>query len=203
MLIIAVTGGIGSGKSTVADLFRKHAVPVIDTDEIARELVQPGQPALAQIIEQFGATYQNSDGSLNRRALRELIFADAQARTKLESILHPAIHAVVMEQLARLTADYCLLIIPLLATGKQHYPYHRVLVVDVNEATQLHRTSTRDAQDDHATRKMMAAQAGRNTLLALADDVIDNNGSLMQLAGQVERLHEKYIALAHDKTATS
>lgn len=203
MLIIAVTGGIGSGKSTVADLFRKYAVPVIDTDEIARELVQPGQPALAQIIEQFGATYQNSDGSLNRRALRELIFANAQARTKLESLLHPAIHAVVMEQLARLTADYCLLIIPLLASSKQHYPYDRVLVVDVSEKLQLQRTSARDAQDEHATRKMMAAQAGRNALLALADDVIDNNGSLLQLAGQVERLHEKYIALAHDKTATS
>lgn len=203
MLIIAVTGGIGSGKSTVADLFRKHAVPVIDTDEIARELVQPGQPALAQIIEQFGAAYQNSDGSLNRRALRELIFADAQARTKLESILHPAIHAVVMERLACLTADYCLIIIPLLATGTQHYPYDRVLVVDVSEKIQLQRTSARDAQDEHATRKMMAAQVGRNTLLALADDIIDNNGSLTQLSVQVERLHEKYIALAHDKTATS
>lgn len=203
MLIIAVTGGIGSGKSTVADLFRKYAVPVIDTDEIARELVQPGQPALAQIIEKFGAAYQNSDGSLNRRALRELIFTDAQARTKLESILHPAIHAVVMERLACLTADYCLIIIPLLATGTQHYPYDRVLVVDVSEKIQLQRTSARDAQDEHATRKMMAAQAGRNALLALADDVIDNNGSLTQLAGQVERLHEKYIALAHDKIATS
>ena len=105
MLVIAVTGGIGSGKSTVAGLFRQHHVPVIDTDEIARELVQPGQPALAEIIRTFGEAFKNSDGSLHRRALRELIFTDAQARAQLETILHPRIHAIVLEAMQNYHQD--------------------------------------------------------------------------------------------------
>ena len=203
MLIVAVTGGIGSGKSTVAELFRQRRVPVIDTDAIARELVQPGQAALAEIINTFGDAYKNSDGSLNRRALREMIFADEQARTTLESILHPRIHAAVLDQLNKLDANYCLVIIPLLATSTYTYPYDRVLFVDVTTDTQLQRTTARDAQDQQVTRQMIAAQADRDTLLTLADDVIDNNGNLTELAAQVARLHEKYLALSHSGAKTS
>ena len=203
MLIVAVTGGIGSGKSTVAELFRQRQVPVIDTDAIARELVQPGQPALAEILSTFGEAYINSDGNLNRRALRELIFSDAQARTRLESILHPRIHAAVLEQLRQLDAEYCLLIIPLLANSKYRYPYDRVLLVDVTTDTQLQRASARDAQDEQVTHQMIAAQADRATLLDLADDVIDNNGSLTELAAQVAQLHEKYTTLSRSRARTS
>lgn len=199
MLVVAVTGGIGSGKSTVVELFKSHQIPVIDTDLIARSLVEPGQAALAEIISTFGTQYLDTDGSLNRSALREHVFMDEKERLKLESILHPRIHQVVLDQLKEIDAPYCLLVIPLLAETKQHYPCDRVLVVDVTRKTQLARTMQRDNLDEKRVSAIIDSQASREQRLALATDVIDNNADKNSLRQQVEALHEKYLDLASSK----
>jgi dephospho-CoA kinase len=196
MLVIAVTGGIGSGKSTVADLFKEKGVPVIDTDIIARQLVQPDSPLLQQIVTEFGSDYLDAEGQLKRKALRELIFNDAAARNKLEALLHPPIHAEVSTQLAKIDAPYCLLLIPLLARSKQRYPYDRVLVIDAPEAIQLQRTVQRDQQDPALIQQIIASQTPRHELLALADDVLDNSGDMTALATAVNKLHQLYLALS-------
>ena len=199
MLIVAVTGGIGSGKSTVADLFKARGVPVIDTDVIARQLVQAGTPLLEQIIKEFGSDYLNADGQLNRKALRQLIFADATARDKLEALLHPPIHAEVTAQLQKIDAAYCLLLVPLLARSKQRYPYDRVLVIDVPESIQIQRSVHRDQQDPALIKQIIASQTPRNELLELADDVLDNSGDMATLETAVDELHQRYLALSKTK----
>lgn len=196
MLIVAVTGGIGSGKSTTVELFKKHNIPVIDTDLIARELVNPGCPALAEIASTFGHEFINNDGTLNRRKLRNHIFADKNEREKLESILHPLIHQRVLDEIKNLDAPYCLLVIPLLAETRNQYPYNRVLVIDVERHTQLNRTMTRDNLDEATVNNILGAQISREQRLAIATDIIDNTGDLEQLTKQVNMLHEKYMALA-------
>jgi dephospho-CoA kinase len=196
MLVIAVTGGIGSGKSTVADLFKAKGIPVIDTDEIARQLVQPGTPLLQQIITEFGSDCLDAHGQLNRKALRKLIFADAAARAKLEALMHPAIHTEVIAQLRKLDAPYCLILIPLLARSKQRYPYNRVLVVDTPEAIQIQRTMQRDQQDPDLVKQIIATQTPRHELLALADDVLDNSSEISSLVSAVDKLHQKYLRLS-------
>jgi len=197
MLKIGLTGGVGSGKSTVANLFAAHGAPVIDTDLIARELVAPGQPALAEIAARFGAEALNADGTLNRPGLRRRIFADETARKALEGILHPRIRAEVQRRLAALEAPYAIVVIPLLVeTGAYDALLDRVLVVDVPESIQLERLMARDGMDEPLTRAMLAAQAIRAARLARADDVIDNSGAPGALAPQVERLHRLYSGLA-------
>lgn len=202
MLVIGLTGGVASGKSTVAALFAARGAPIIDTDLIARELVAPGQPALAEIADHFGPEALNSDGSLDRRWLRRRIFADEAARRALEAILHPRIRAEVQQRLEALRQripppPYALVVIPLLVeTGAYDGLLDRVLVVDLPEDLQLRRLMTRDGVEPPLARAMLAAQASRQARLARADDVIDNRGPAEALVEQVEGLHRFYAGAA-------
>lgn len=196
MLRIGLTGGIGSGKSTVAALFERRGVPVIDTDVIAREVVRAGEPALAAIAQEFGNDIVDANGNLDRARLREHVFNDDAARKQLEAILHPRIRAVVRERVTQLTAPYCLIVVPLLVETGFNDLIDRVLVVDVDEAHQVERTSTRDKVPRDAVQKIVAVQAKRPDRLAHANDVITNNGTPAELEREVQELHTRYLALA-------
>lgn len=201
MFIIGLTGGIGSGKSTVADRFARLGVPVIDTDAIARELTAPGGAALALIHEAFGDAVICADGTLDRAALRRLVFADSSARLRLEAILHPRIRHAVEGAIATLHAPYVLVVIPLLVeTGGYRDLLNRVLVVDCPEPMQIERVMARSGLTHDEVVAVIAAQAGRAERLAAADDVIINAGSAEALATEVEALNGRYRALA-GKTA--
>lgn len=197
MLRIGLTGGIGSGKSTVAALFARRGIPVIDTDVIARELVGPGQPALAEIAREFGNDLVTANGELDRGRLRQRVFDDPAARRRLEAILHPRIRAAVQQRLAALDTPYCLIVIPLLVETKFDEFVDRVLVVDVDEEYQRERTSRRDGVSSDAVARIMAVQAARQERLAHADDVISNSGRIEDLEPEIERLHARYLRLAH------
>jgi dephospho-CoA kinase len=198
-LRIGLTGGIASGKSTVADMFADLGVPVIDTDVIAREVVAPGQPALQEIREAFGAEVIAEDGSLDRPAMRALVFGDDEARRRLEAILHPRIGAATREQAANAGGTYQIIVVPLLLESSLRAFVDRVLVVDCEEDTQVARLLARDAESESQARRMLAAQASRAERLAIADDVIANEGDLDDTREQVRRLHRHYLdeAAAH------
>lgn len=196
-LRIGLTGGIASGKSAVADLFAARGVPIIDTDVIAREVVEPGQPALAEIAREFGPGVLGADGRLDRRKLRDLVFSDEKRRKTLEAILHPAIRRVAEERARSAGGAYQIVVVPLLAESPMRSSMDRVLVVDCSEETQLERLLRRDAESEAQARRMIAAQASRAERLAIADDVIDNDGSLEATERQVEALHRKYLGIAH------
>jgi len=196
MLRVGLTGGIASGKSTVARLFARLGVPIIDTDVLAREIVEPGKPALAQLLAAFGPGILAADGSLDRRLLRERVFRDPDERQRLESILHPAIRAEMERRSAGIDAPYHILVIPLLVEGGGQDRVDRVLVVDCPAELQLARLEDRDALDRNLARRMLAAQATRTQRLAVADDVIVNSGSIVDLEREVARLHSQYLALA-------
>ena len=196
MLRIGMTGGIGSGKSTVAALFAARGVPVIDADMIARELVEPGQPALADIVAAFGADVLDADGRLDRARLRTRVFNDAAQRAHLETLLHPRIHAVMAARATAQTAPYVLLVIPLLFEAGQRDLVDRVLVVDVSEAQQRARVAARDQLAPEQINAVLAAQLNREQRIASADDVIDNSGDAVALERQVDMLHRRYLGLA-------
>ena len=196
MLVIALTGGVGSGKSTVARHLANLGVPVIDADQVAREVVQPGSECLHRIAEVFGAGILTSSGELDRAALRRRVFADPSARQRLEAILHPRIRQVMQHRLVGLQAVYALLVIPLLVETGQTDLAERVLVVDIPESEQIRRVQERDGLDEEQVRRILAAQCDRATRLAAADDVIDNSGDLAGLIEQTERLHRRYLELA-------
>ena len=191
---IALTGGIASGKSTVAGLFAALGARLIDADRIARELVAPGSPALAQIAARFGPDILAADGTLDRAALREQVFANRDSRAALEAILHPLIRAEMTARAARLGGPYQIFEVPLLAETGARDEYDRVVVVDADPAQQRLRLMLRDGIDAPAAQQMIDAQASREQRLAIADDVITNSGDIAQLAAQVERLHEAYLA---------
>lgn len=195
-LRVGLTGGIASGKSLVADLFAARGVPVIDTDVIAREVVEPGQPALAEIAREFGNEVIDAEGRLDRRKLRDLVFRDDKRRKTLEQILHPRIREVAEERARTAGGAYQVIVVPLLAESPMRASMDRILVVDCSEQTQLERLQRRDSESEAQARRMIAAQATRGERLAIADDVIDNDGSLEQTERQVERLHRKYLDLA-------
>ncbi|MDR9437867.1 MAG: dephospho-CoA kinase, partial [Thiohalophilus sp.] len=191
-----LTGGIGSGKSTVADAFARHGVPIIDTDVIARELASPGEPALAEIVEHFGDEVITPDGRLDRSRLREKIFANPAQRQTLEQILHPRIREEVRRRIDTLQAPYCLVVIPLF-TETGDYPFvDRVLVVDADEDIRIRRTMARDRLSREQVEQILASQSSRAERLALADDVVDNSNKPDGLMEQIDRLHQKYLALA-------
>ncbi len=195
-LRIGLTGGIASGKSAVASAFARLGVPVVDTDRLAREVVEPGQPALAAVVAEFGPEILGPDGRLDRRRLRALVFADAGRRRRLEAILHPAIRAAMAAAIAALEAPYVVVAIPLLVESGQRSAFVRVLLVDCPPETQLARLIERDRETPEGARAILAAQAGRDARLAAADDVLANTGSLADLDAAVRSLHERYLALA-------
>lgn len=194
-LRVALTGGIASGKTTVANLFAERGVPVIDTDVIAREVVEPGAPALAEVVAAFGPDILGADGRMDRRRMRERIFADRSAKGRLEAILHPAIRAEMERQSRAAGGPYQVLVIPLFAEGGRRDHVDRVLLVDVPEELQVQRLMLRDGVTHEQALASLNAQASRAERLALADDVIRNTGRMDDLAGQVGRLHETYLTL--------
>ncbi len=195
-MIVGLTGGIASGKSAVASLFAAHGVPVIDLDQIAREVVAPGEALLGRVFARFGAEVIAPDGSLDRRALRRRVFADPGARRDLEALLHPAMFQRAAERAAAAGGPYRIIVNPLLAETAGRARYDRILVVDCPEALQRARLAARDGSDPAEVEAMLAAQATRAERLALADDVIVNDGELAALPPQVATLHERYLRLA-------
>ncbi len=195
MFRVGLTGGIGSGKSTVAERFAALGAGVIDTDLLARELTEPGTPTLARIGAQFGAVIL-PDGSLNRAALRGLVFTDPGARARLEAILHPPIRGLMLERAACLETPYVMLVVPLLLESGQESLADRVLVVDCPQAAQIARVCRRSLLAQAEVERIIASQIPRARRLARADDIIDNGGQPAALGPQVERLHRAYLGLA-------
>jgi dephospho-CoA kinase len=196
VLVVGLTGGIGSGKSTVAELFAARGVPVLDADRIAREVVAPGTSGLDEVVATFGAGVLDAEGGLHRRRLRERIFSNSRARQRLEAIIHPRVRAEMCRRLDRLRADYAILIIPLLVERGQQDLVDRVLVVDLPETLQIRRAAARDDVDTAAVERIMEAQCRREQRLRAADDIIDNSGGPDRLIAQVDRLHQHYLGLA-------
>jgi dephospho-CoA kinase len=195
--VIALTGGVASGKSAVERRFDALGIHTYDADKAARAVVEPGSPALAAIAEVFGESALDAEGRLDRQAMRQHIFADVGARKTLEGILHPRIRTWLGDRVAGDTGPYCLLAIPLLTENWTHYRWvDRVLVVDVPESVQIQRLLQRDGIDETLAARMLANQSSRSERLALADDVIDNSGDEGVLDGQVGALHARYLELA-------
>ena len=194
--IVALTGGIASGKTLVSDAFAKLGVPIIDTDVIAHQIVEPGQPALLEIASAFGSQIINKDGRLSREKLRSIIFSEPEQRLKLEAILHPRIRQAVIDAIAKVTYDYCIVVIPLLAE-KGAYPFvNRILVVDVDPDVQISRLMSRDGSSRKQAEQILASQASRKERLSIADDVLDNSSSPEQAQSRAAQLHAEYLQLA-------
>lgn len=200
-LRIGLTGGVASGKSAAADRFAELGVPVIDTDVVAREVVAPGQAALAEIASRFGPDVLTPDGGLDRVAMRKLVFADSGRRRELESILHPRIRDETFRQASAAGGDYQVIVVPLLVESPMREQMDRILVVDVPESVQLERLMARDQANAEDAQRIIDAQASREDRLAIADDVLPNTGTLDELRAGVDALHERYLRLA--KTARS
>jgi dephospho-CoA kinase len=192
---IGLTGGIASGKTTVADNFAEMGVPVIDTDVIARQIVCPGEPALEEIRERFGGSVIDESGELDRSAMRNLVFSDDELRLALENILHPRIGDETRRQSAIAGGDYQVIVVPLLVGSPLLQFVDRVLVVDCDESTQVERLLARDAESIEQARKIISAQASRDERLAIADDVISNKHGLAEIKQQVLLLDKKYRVL--------
>jgi dephospho-CoA kinase len=192
--VVAVTGGIASGKSEATRRFEALGVPVLDADLIARALVEPGQPALAEIVARFGAQIVDELGALDRRKLRELVFADTQSRKQLEAILHPRVRQALRDGARDAAAPYVILAIPLLVESGHYGWVDRVLVIDVPAEVQIARVMARDRVDRISAEGTLAAQTSRAARLAVADDAIVNDGSLDDLGRAVARLHARYAA---------
>jgi len=193
-LSIGLTGGIASGKSTVADMFADLGATIIDTDLIAREVVEPGRPALDEIRKAFGDDVFTGNGSLDRKAMRAIIFADPTKRQLLESILHPRIRQEASDQAARAKGPYQIVVVPLLVESPMRTSMDRIVVVDCDEKVQLARLLARDAESPEQAQRIIDAQASRADRLAIADDVITNDGDLDETRQQVEWLHARYLA---------
>jgi dephospho-CoA kinase len=196
VLVIALTGGIGSGKSAVASHFESLGVPVIDADVIAHQLVKPGSPTLSEIQTAFGEDLVNARGELNRAALRKIVFDDPGQRRRLEGILHPRIRGAMEEWIARQTAPYAVLVIPLLFETEFRSLAERILVIDCDQELQIERVVRRDRLPREQIRQILASQVDRKTRLSGADDVIENNSRLEALIEATERLHHDYLKLA-------
>ncbi|HRE16001.1 MAG TPA: dephospho-CoA kinase [Rhodocyclaceae bacterium] len=192
--VVGLTGGIGSGKSTVADLFAEAGAALVDTDVIAHELTASGGAAMAALRDALGAWAVRPDGALDRAAVRDRVFADAQARQALEGVLHPMIRALAAERCQAAQTPYVMLVVPLLVeSGAWRERCNRVLVVDCPEAVQIERVMRRSGLTEAAVRAVLAAQASRGERLAIADDVIENTESLSSLAQRVRGLHRTYL----------
>jgi dephospho-CoA kinase len=195
MLRVGLTGGIASGKSTVAELFARLGAGVIDTDAVAREVVAKGEPGLCAVTAEFGDDILLDTGELDRRALRALVFRDPERLARLNALLHPLIRARTLQRLEALDAPYAIIVVPLLFETGFTELVDRTLVVDCPEAEQLARLRRRDALTQDEAEAMVGAQLDRASRLARAQDVIDNSGDLARLKAQVESLHAQYLAL--------
>lgn len=198
---VALTGGIASGKTTVANLFAGLGVPVIDTDVIARAVVEPGQPALAAVVAAFGRDVLDADGRLDRRRMRERIFSDREAQRRLEAILHPAIRSAMERQSREAGGVYQVLVVPLLTEGGRRDHVDRVLLVDVPEAVQVERLISRDGVTHEQAQAALSAQASRAARLAWADDLVANTGRIDDLRTRIVQLDALYRRLAAARTA--
>ncbi|MEJ4046380.1 dephospho-CoA kinase [Erwinia sp. SLM-02] len=196
---VALTGGIGSGKSTVADAFAQLGIDIIDADVIARQVVEPGQPALLALHQRFGDDILLENGSLNRARLRQIIFSSTDEKLWVNNLLHPLIHAETQRQLALAHSAWCLWVVPLLVENGLQRLADRILVVDVDRETQLARTMARDNISREQAENILAAQASREARLAVADDIIDNSASPQAVIAHVAVLNQRYIALASVK----
>lgn len=195
-LLIALTGGIASGKTAVAELFAKLGVPVLDTDQIARDVVAPGMPALGQLVAEFGAEILDAQGKLDRARMRERVFSDPAQRRKLESITHPVIRAELARRSAAAGGDYQVHVIPLLVETGRADAYDRLLVVDCPQSAQIERLVARDGTSREQAEEILAAQVSREERLDAAHDVIENTGTLADLERFVQTLHRNYALLA-------
>jgi len=193
--ILGLTGGIGSGKSAAAERFAELGVHVVDADQVARSVVEPGSAALAQIVDRFGVPILASSGELNRAALRERIFTSVEDRHWLERLLHPLIRQEIWASLSRAESPYAVLVSPLLVESRQHEQVDRVLVIDVPEDLQLQRVLARDQVSEDQVRAILAAQARREDRLRQANDVLVNDRDLSWLRQEVDRLHDRYLQL--------
>ncbi|MDH4048976.1 MAG: dephospho-CoA kinase [Gammaproteobacteria bacterium] len=196
MLRIGLTGGIASGKSTVADMFSAYGIPVIDTDEIARDVVTPGSPGLAEVQRQFGAGVIASDGTLDRAALRKIIFENDEQRKVLEAILHPRIREETMRRAAVAGGPYQIIVVPLLVESTLKSFMSRIVVVDCDPQTQLERLLSRDAENLQQAKRIIASQSSREQRLAIASDVVVNDGDIEETRRQVDELHLRFLELA-------
>ncbi|CAK6714223.1 dephospho-CoA kinase [Vibrio harveyi] len=194
--VIGLTGGIASGKTTVANLFKQQfKIDIVDADIVAREVVDPGTPGLNAIIEHFGTDIVRDDQTLDRAKLREKIFSNPEEKAWVNGLLHPMIREKMIEDLEQVTSDYALLVVPLLVENKLDSLCDRVLVVDVEPQTQISRTVKRDNVSEEQAKAILASQASREQRLALADDVVKNNPDDPDLLLQITDLHEKYLAM--------
>jgi dephospho-CoA kinase len=196
MLKIGLTGGIGSGKTSVARLFAELGSPVLDADVVAHQLVAKGQPALVNIQQAFGSCIVKSDGSLDRSHLREIVFSDPEQKQKLEAILHPLVYKTLQAELEQLSAPYCIICIPLLFETNMLHFVDRILVVDCPVETQIERVKNRDHLSTARIESIIASQASRTLRKSKADDLIDNSKTESGLAEQVKKLHNLYISLS-------
>lgn len=193
---VGLTGGIASGKSTAAKFFGALGVPIIDTDQLARDVVEPGQPPLERLVERFGPSILTEDGHLDRPALRNIVFSDPKARADLEALTHPAIGAAVEARSAEVGGVYQILVLPLLVEKSLGSQLDRVLVVDCDEELQIRRVQARDGSTLEQARAILNAQASRTSRLKAAHDVIKNEGDMSAVRDQVEKLHARYLELA-------
>ncbi|MFT6092469.1 MAG: dephospho-CoA kinase [Pseudohongiellaceae bacterium] len=196
MFIVGLTGGIGSGKSTVSECFEKFDIVVVDADILAREVVEPGTPSLVAISDKFGNNILDEGGGLNRAKLREIVFADSTKKTWLEKLLHPAIRDLMLSRLQTSPSPYTLLVSPLLLETDQHKLADRILVVDVPVEIQLKRTLKRDGSNEATIQSIIDSQIGRAERLAAADDILSNDQSSDKLPAKVLSLHNKYLELS-------
>lgn len=201
--IVALTGGIGSGKTTVANEFAKLGVPLVDADIIARTVVEPNTPALTAIKARYGADIIKSDGSLNRQHLREIIFSDTAEKQWLNSLLHPLIHQETQKQLQQINSSYALWVVPLLIENKLSHLADRTLVIDVTPEEQISRTIQRDNVSEEHVANILKSQVSRENRLLHADDIITNHNGESNLADKVAVLHQQYMTLAQQKNRKS
>ena len=203
-MVIALTGGVASGKTAVARRFEALGVHVHDADVAAREVIEPGTTGLAAVVDAFGAGVLDASGRLDRPAMRQRVFAEPQARKTLEAIIHPRVREWLHERVAADEGPYCLLAIPLLAENIEHYRWvDRVLLVDVPEQLQISRLIARDGIDETLARRMLTNQATRSERLVLADDIIENSGDESSLDHAVAELHQRYLTLAANKPSNT